>query len=146
MANYTPKYRSSIKTLDDLIASDKRFQQSAEIYRAIYNLSLDCMSAPDIARQLGQDEHAVAGRIRRMRLAGVLPPFRQCWDDKHGVGTRICAAMRERHGKKLGTLSSLAQLLTSDEIEWMYSEVPYGSTVAEFLASLVRDAYAEEGK
>jgi hypothetical protein len=44
----------------------------------------------------------------------------------------------------VGKLSDTLNLLSRDELYWIKKSVPHGSTVAEFLAGVIRDAVAEE--
>lgn len=126
-------------TIDDYIASHELLRPLEASTRDIYKLTLAGHGPTAISRKLGVTKNTVCARVFRMRVAGVLPPARI----KHSENQRV-ELMRRKYNKRIGTVTHIINALTEEQSEWVYANVPDKATVADFIVSLVRDAYAEE--
>ena len=113
-------------------------EQSRRLSQAILSLAKSGMRTGEIAEKLGAPYSRVADRIYEMRLRGDLPVFKIL--NPH----RAAIAAIKRTGKSLGTMASVYQALGADAAEWVATNTPKGGTAAEFIASIIRDAYFEE--
>jgi hypothetical protein len=73
--------------------------------------------------------------ISRGRKAGVIPPFKPVLQRK---------ARSQVTQLKLGSMYALAQICGDDLLYWIVRNKPEGSTAAEFMAAILRDAMFED--
>lgn len=111
---------------------------SAELNRRIAELALRNMNAPEIAEALGVGINVVNNRVGRMRTLGLLPRPSVC---RKGPSTKSRQARLSYHFKhKLGTMTSVVESLSEQEIVWLYTSTPAGETLAEFISRMIKDA------
>lgn len=113
-------------------------EQSRHINYVIADMVNRAIGPKEISAQTGIPYSIVAGRIYRLRCDGVLPQFK--------VGQPFFAAKRvlEKNGRIVGNMRSLFERLGADVSEWAVKNTPEESSVADFIASIVRDAYFDE--
>jgi len=86
-------------------------------------------SMPNVTR------HVVYKVISRARHAGILPAFKPILVAKaRSLVTEL----------KLGSMYALAQACGDDLLYWIVRNKPEGSTAAEFMAAILRDAMYED--
>ena len=79
--------------------------------------------------------HVVYKVISRARRAGLLPAFKPILIGKaRSLVTQL----------KLGSMYMLAQACGDDLLHWIVKNKPEGSTAAEFMAAILRDAMYED--
>jgi hypothetical protein len=79
--------------------------------------------------------HVVYKVISRARHAGILPAFKPILVGKaRSLVTEL----------KLGSMYALAQACGDDLLHWIVKNKPEGSTAAEFMAAILRDAMFED--
>jgi hypothetical protein len=79
--------------------------------------------------------HRIYRIIGRARMAGVLPPFKPILKRR---------AMSQVTEFGLGSMYVFAQTCGDDLLHWILKNKPEGSTAAEFMAAILRDAMFEE--
>lgn len=52
--------------------------------------------------------------------------------------------LRRLHKIKSGTLSQVIDNLSLEQAQWLFEQTPAGWTLAEMIALIIRDTYAEE--
>ena len=97
---------------------------------------VDCHALADA---LGLDLMCVKNHVARLRKKGELPHFKR----KSPKG-RLARATFDERDIKVGPMQDLLGGLPPAIIKWLAGEIPDGSSVAEFAAALIRDAYYEE--
>ena len=113
-------------------------KDSVELNRRIAELALRNMNAPEIAEALGVGVTVVNNRAGRMRTMGLLPRPSVC---RKGPSTKSRQARLSYHFKRnLGTMTSVVESLSEQEIVWLYSSAPVGETLAGFVSTMIKDA------
>jgi len=123
----------------------KTAAESIALDREIYERAKDGAIAKVIATELGVTKSTVQRRINKMIRDGTLGRIME--RRKHSRAyclQRWAAFERQYRGVRLGSMSSLFDLLTEEQVRWMYDHTPDGCEVVTFLASVIRDAYADE--
>lgn len=91
----------------------------------------------EIAAHLGKQPVAVYSALNRARRHGILP--------RTGRSPREPIRAQYRHNNRLlGSMRGMFDLLSDEEARWLFDQVPARATVAELLATIVRDAFDEE--
>jgi transposase len=105
----------------------------------------DGASTKQIGQKLGRNPNSIAGKIVRMRDAGV--EFKNRKRTKDG---RTLNALIKKYGIRFGTLSehlsSDDSTLSSDAVEWICAQALNGGydSIAEFLVDCALENYFEE--
>lgn len=111
---------------------------SVELNRRIAELAMRNMNAPEIAEALGVGINVVNNRAGRMRTMGLLPRPSVC---RKGPSTKSRQARLSYHFKhNLGTMTSVVESLSEQEIVWLYTSTPVGKTLAGFVSTMIKDA------
>ena len=119
--------------------------ESIALDREIYKRAQDGAMAKVIATELGVTQSMVRRRINKMVQNGSLGRIMDRRHHSRAYCLRRWAAVERRdRGVKLGSMSRLFDLLTEEQVRWMYDHTPDGCEVVTFLASVIRDAYADE--
>jgi hypothetical protein len=116
--------------------------ESAELNMRITEMASQGMGSREIGDELGYHARMIAARVTRLRKAKDIPPAIDCRKgrDMRTILRNLC----QNYGKNLGRLTQVMERLTEEQIIWVFRETPEGSTVAELIAALIRDAYDEE--
>lgn len=120
-------------------------KESAALDERIYEAALDGLSAASIAERLGVPKSSVQRRMAKMVRSGRLPRA----VDRRGYPREYKLRLWAREARlyravKLGPMSRIFELLTDEQVKWLYDNTLDGGEVVTFLASIVRDAYADE--
>ena len=116
--------------------------ESAALNLRIKELASQGMGSKEIGAELGYHARMVSARVTRMRREKAIPPTLECRSDRD-MRTKL-RNLCQRYGKNLGRLTQVMEALTEDQVVWLYRETPDGSTVADFIVALIRDAYDDE--
>lgn len=105
----------------------------------------DGATTKEIARKLGRAANSIAGKIVRMRDAGV--DFKKRKRTKDG---RSLNALSKKYGIRFGTMSEYLvhedSTLSRETVEWIFAKSVNGgySSIAEFLIDCAVEDYFEE--
>lgn len=116
--------------------------ESNELNAQIRELSLEGLSMRAIGEALGHHERMIAGRVGRMRKAGYLPSAIQCRSERTKRSKIACHSAK--YDRRLGTMSTAMDCMSAEQIHWLYSNTPKGMSVAQHVASILKDVYFEE--
>ena len=119
------------------ITTDKDFED-------VRALAVQGVGLTGIAKALGLPITTVQYRVKKLVQSGAMLPMVKLRKRAPPSPKMRVAEMRDRYGVRLGGMSDLTGLLSKKELEWLYTCTPKGATVVEFVASLIRDAHAEE--
>ena len=119
------------------ITTDKDFED-------VRALAVQGVGLTGIAKALGLPITTVQYRVKKLVQSGAMLPMVKLRKRAPPSPKMMVADMRDKYGVRLGGMSDLTRLLSKKELEWMYVSTPKGATVVEFVASLIRDAHAEE--
>ena len=116
--------------------------ESAALNLRITEMASQGMGSREIGDELGYHARMIAARVTRLRKAKDIPPVIDCREgrDMRTIIRNLC----QKYGKNLGRMTQVMERLTEEQIIWMFRETPDGSTVAELVAALIRDAYDED--
>ena len=100
-------------------------------------------TALEIAIRVGFSRRTVSYRLGKLMREGAIPQAKLRRVATLN-GNYALRRLREKTGIKSGVMADIMGMLTDKEIGWVVRNVPLDSTLATFLAMLVRDAVAEE--
>jgi len=96
------------------------------------------MNNIQIGETLDRNRNWVGTRITKARELGLLPP--KPIMSRHD---QITLALKEKECDR-GSIKQTLSGLSEDELLWLLNQLPAGMSVAELIAAIVKDAYAEE--
>jgi hypothetical protein len=105
---------------------------------AVAKLRLKGMNNIQIGETLDRNRNWVGTRIAKARELGLLPP--KPIMNRHD---QVTLALKEKACDR-GSIKQTLSGLSEDELMWLLDQLPAGMSVAELLAAIVKDAYAEE--
>lgn len=121
-----------------------RNERSKKLYEKVQALAMEGLTAREVAQHLDIDVAAATHRIAIMVRHGLLPKAAERKVKRRKASMTKIRWLRLEHSKPYGTLSQVVDCLTIDEAEWLFNNTPEGATVAEFVASIIVDAYEED--
>lgn len=113
-------------------------EQSRHLNYVIADMVNRGIKTGQISRTLRVRYGTVADRIHKMRRDGVISAFESL--DSY----RAALFMAKRKDSAVGTMETLFKTLESKTARWVIENTPKGSSAAEFIAAIVRDAYFDE--
>lgn len=130
------------------------------LHEAVVRLACCGMTHVAIAERIGVSEGRVKSLLYRLRASGLCPPVHRARlgleDPEYWVGKLKAAPKgtivsrgttpRARGSEKrvhMGNMGLLVSALGQDLMKRIAKEVPPGSTLAEMLAAIIKDYYAE---
>lgn len=125
------------------MATTPRRPHSAELDGKIKVLAMEGRTALEIAIRVGFSRRTVSYRLGKLMREGAIPQAKLRRVATLN-GNYALRRLREKTGIKSGVMADIMGMLTDKEIGWVVKNVPLDSTLATFLAMLVRDAVAEE--
>ena len=99
------------------------------------------LSNQEIAERLGTKVGLISTDVYNARKLGLLPPAPRGGPQRSALWVLKSSG---RKYKELGKMMSILDALTREEAIWLIETLPKGVTLAEYLASMVKDIYAEE--
>jgi transposase len=120
-----------------------------ELRESIVAVAKEGVTMGVISQRLQLPLSTVIYHIRVAMAAGELPRSRQRRHrpepTEYELRHRKLERIKWRHKVVLGSMSDLVAAMSEEQADWVMAQVPDGSTVADFLRSLVVDAM-EEGQ
>lgn len=117
-----------------------RSEESKRLFERIERMLMKGMEIKDIAQKLGVSHGSVAYRVNKLIHTGRIP---YSTERKHKTSVNL-SVLRYRYGTRAGSMSNMLRLLTLDELHWLITTTPKDATLAEAIAALIKDAYAED--
>lgn len=114
---------------------------AAERRQKVIDLYQQGLLTGQIATTIGIKSSLVSLDIYKARAKGILPQPRS------GLPSSAAKHLMKKMGRKynsLGKMLDVFDALTREEALWLMGTLPKDLTMAEYLASMVRDVYAEE--
>ena len=115
--------------------------ETAERRQKVIDLYKEGLVTGEIALAMGIKASQVSTDIYTARVNGILPQPRR------GLPSSAAKHLMRKMGRKynsLGRMLDVFDALTREEALWLMGTLPKDLTMAEYLASMVRDVYAEE--
>jgi len=106
--------------------------------KLVAELRLKGMNNIQIGETLDRNRNWVSTRIAKARELGLLPP--KPIMSRHD---QVTLFLKENECER-GSIKKVLSGLSEDELLWLLDQLPAGMSVAELLAAIVKDAYAEE--
>ena len=116
--------------------------ESDRLNERVVDLAHRGMTVRQIADTLGISYSIARGRVQKMYAAGRIPPASVRKGTIQKKQTTIRMEFRTA-GVTYGRMADIVENLTPAEVRWLVNETPRGSTLADLLTAMVRDAYAE---
>ena len=117
-------------------------EESDRINEWVVELANQGLTVRQIAAKTSLPHTVVRGRVQKMFAAGRIPPAAVRKGTIQKKQTTIRSEFRTA-GVTYGRMADVVENLTPAEVRWLVSETPRGSTLADLLTAMVRDAYAE---
>ena len=114
---------------------------AAERRQKVIDLYQQGLLTGQIATAMGIRSSVVSLDIHKARAKGILPPPRSGLPSS--AARHLMKKMGRNH-KSLGRMLDVFDALTREEALWLMGTLPKDLTMAEYLASMVCDVYAEE--
>jgi hypothetical protein len=99
------------------------------------------MKNQEISEELGVSPAVVGTVVYKARRNGIFPP--SCGGSPFRAGLHLLRSSGRKYSA-MGRLMDVLDALTREEVFWLVITLPKGLTMAEHIASILRDAYAEE--
>jgi len=106
--------------------------------KLVAELRLKGMNNIQIGETLDRNRNWVGTRITKARELGLLPP--KPIMNRHD---QVTLALKEKECDR-GSVKQALGALDENELMWLLDQLPAGMSVAELIAAIVKDAYAEE--
>jgi len=116
--------------------------ESAALNLRIKELASQGMGSKEIGDKLGYHARMIAARVTRMRREQEIPPTLECRSDRD-TRTKL-RNLCQKFDRNLGRMTQVMEGLSDEQVLWLYRETPEGSTIADFVVALIRDAYDED--
>lgn len=116
-------------------------------YEAFLACALEGATSKELGERFGLKPESARSVIQRAIQRGLLPPLmdRRWGDQSHRRKAGAFQTMlASRYQIKTGAIHDALQMLDTNEIKWLIDQTLPGSSLAETLALIVRDAYAED--
>ena len=97
----------------------------------------------EISEKLGVSPAVVGTIVYNARRKGLFPPA--CGGSPFRAGLHLLRSSGRKYSA-MGRLMDVLNALTHEEAFWLVTELPEQLTLAEYIASIVKDAYAEESQ
>ena len=97
----------------------------------------------EISEKLGVSPAVVGTIVYNARRKGLFPPA--CGGSPFRAGLHLLRSSGQKYSA-MGRLMDVLNALTHEEAFWLVTELPEQLTLAEYIASIVKDAYAEESQ
>jgi len=114
-----------------------------DINQRIIALADQGLRAVDIAERLGLSITQTCSRMSRMTKAGDLRRAIHRKGSAHDAKGRA-KVLCQRYQTGIGNVGLAMMQLDMRQAEWLFQQTPQGMTIAEYLISMAKDAYAED--
>lgn len=121
-----------------------RNQESLDLWQQVHALAMEGLTAREIAERLDIKPSVVSQRIAHFVRHGLLPYANERKAARRKEAWSTVRRLCYEHGKVHGSMSQVVDCLSIEQAEWLFNNTPKGATVAEFVASIIVDAYEEE--
>ena len=106
--------------------------------KLVAKMRRDGMTNPQITIATGKNRNWVSSRVKTARDMGLLPTKAE------GSTREKITLVLDQRGCRRGSIQNTLGALDERELWWLLGQLPAGMLVAELLAAIVKDAYAEE--
>lgn len=116
-------------------------KDAAQRRKKILVMRTSGMKNQEISEKLGVSPAVVGTVVYKARRKGLFPPA--CGGSPFRAGLHLLRSSGRKYSA-MGRLMDVLNALTHEEAFWLVTELPEQLTLAEYIASIVKDAYAEE--
>lgn len=116
-------------------------KDAAQRRKKILVMRTSGMKNQEISEKLGVSPAVVGTVVYKARRNGLFPP--SCGGSPFRAGLHLLRSSGRKYSA-MGRLMDVLDALTREEVFWLVTTLPKGLTMAEHIASILRDAYAEE--
>ena len=118
-------------------------KDAAQRRKKILAMRTSGMKNQEISEKLGVSPAVVGTIVYNARRKGLFPPA--CGGSPFRAGLHLLRSSGRKYSA-MGRLMDVLNALTHEEAFWLVTELPEQLTLAEYIASIVKDAYAEESQ
>jgi hypothetical protein len=116
-------------------------KDAAQRRKKIIAMRKSGMKNQEISEKLGVSPAVVGTIVYNARRKGLFPPA--CGGSPFRAGLHLLRSSGRKYSA-MGRLMDVLDALTREEVFWLVTTLPKGLTMAEHIASILRDSYAEE--
>jgi hypothetical protein len=114
-----------------------------DINQQIIALADQGLRAVDIAERLGLSITQTCNRMSSMTKTGELRRVIHRKGSAYDAKGRI-KVLAQRYQMRIGNVGLAMMQLDMAQAQWLFEQTPQGMTIAEYLISMAKDAYAED--